>query len=401
MDRWYTRVWNAMNSSSESSQRRLLLAGSFIVMLFLLALGGFRVSTVEVDTMTYITAGDNFFAGVIDEARTPVYPVICHLAGFLGSAAGLYAVVLLQAVAFLASVVWLHKTARMMFPSHNLVAFIATALYAWNVGTVHYVLVIMTESLSLSAVVLMFWLIVKGMKQAFTSRDAIVLMTLYIVMLFLRPFFICFAPLLVLFYIFVRKQLSLKTVVAFWGGLAVVAAAYVGYSCAYKAQYGVFTTSCVPDINLNAQLYQAGLVDTAMWKKDSFNLVEEHANNREVLMANKGVWFRHMLDETLMSSRQLFPKMVLSHGGKMAQPLSLQISGGMLYLITLLFAIVTLVRWRRCKADVRLDVLLLFTIVVTVVTSVWGAFGIYTRLMLPCYSALCLVLGRFFSRFKE
>lgn len=389
-------MWNTMNSSSERAQRRLLLAGSLFVMLVLLVLGGFRVSTVEVDTMTYITAGDNFFAGRIDEARTPVYPVICHLAGYLG-AASLHAVVLLQCVVFMLSVVWMHKTSRLVFDHSPLVAFVSTALYAWNVGTVHYALVIMTESLSLSAVVFMFWLIVKGLKRSLGVRDAVLLMTLYLVMLFLRPFFICFAPLLVVFYVFVFKKISRGASVAFWGGIAVVIAAYVGYSSAYKAQYGVFTTSCVPDINLNAQLYQAGLVDTAMWKMDEFDLAAEHAHNREVLMAGKWVWLRHMLDETLMSSRQLFPKMVLSHGGKMAQPLSLQISGGMLYLITIVFAVVTWVRWRRNKADVRLDVLLLFTVAVTVVTSVWGAFGIYTRLMLPCYSALCLVLGRLFT----
>lgn len=400
MERLCSRMWNTMNSSNDNAQRRLLLIGSIIVMLVLLVLGGFKVSTVEVDTRTYLEAGDVIFSGRIDEARTPVYPVICHLAGFFG-AAGLYAVVLVQMLVFLLSVVWMHKTARLIFQQNNLVTFIVSALYAWNVGTVHYVLVIMTESLSLSAVVLMFWLIVKGIKQSLNVIDTAVLMALYLVMLFLRPFFICFVPLLVLFYIFIVRRVSRNVSITFWGGIAVVIAAYVGYSCAFKSQYGVFTTSCVPDINLNAQLYEAGLVDTAMWKKDTFDLVEEHAQNREVLMANKGIWFRHMLDESLMSSRQLFPKMVLSHGGKMAQPLMLQVSGGMLYLITLVFTVVTWVRWRRYKADVRLDILLIFTILVTVVTSVWGAFGTYTRLMLPCYSALCLVLGRFFSLFRD
>lgn len=399
MEKLCSRMWNTMNSSSELAQRRLLLTGSIAVLLFLFVLGGFNVSTVEIDTMTYITAGDNIFAGHIDEARTPVYPVICHLCGYFG-AAGMHVVVLLQSLVFLLSVVWLHKTARLVFQHSNLVAFISTALYAWNVGTVHYALTIMTESLSLSAVIFMFWFFAKGIRRSFTIVDALILMALYLVMLFLRPFFICFAPLLVLFYMFVFKKISLGASVAFWGGIALVSIAYVGYSSAYKSQYGVFTTSSVPDINLNAQLYEAGLVDTALWKKDVFDLVEEHTQNREVLMANKWVWFRHMLDESLMSSRQLFPKMVLSHGGKMAQPLSLQLSGGMLYLITIVFAVITCVRWRR-KADVRLDVLLLITIVVTVVTSVWGAFGVYTRLMLPCYSALCLVLGRFFSLFKD
>lgn len=394
------KLWQVMNTASDNKRLRVLQAGSVLVMLFLLVLGGFHISTVPVDSDTYIHAGERFFAGDIDQARTPVYPVICHLALYLGNA-GMYLIALLQAVVFVVSVKWLYKTAQMIFSEHNVVAFIVVALYAWNIAVVHYVLMIMTESLSLSCVVLLFMLIVKGIKEKFTVKDALVMTSLYVVMLFLRPFFICFAPLLVLYFIFARKNFGRGAIVSFWAGLAIVAACYVGYCAAFNARYGVFTTSSVPDINLNAQLYEAGLLESPIWEADTVVMVRDHALNREVLMANRKAWFVHMCDESLMSARQLYPKIVLSHGGKMCQPLSLQISAGMLYLITLVFAIVTFVRWHRFKADVRIETLMLLTIIVTVVTSVWGAFGIYTRLMLPCYTALCIVLGYFFARFNR
>ena len=392
-------LWQVMNTASDNKRLRVLQAGSVLVMLFLFVLGGFNISTVPVDSDTYIHAGERFFAGDIDQARTPVYPVICHLALCLGNA-GMYLIALLQAVVFILSIKWLYKTAQMIFTEHNVVTFIVVALYAWNIAVVHYVLMIMTESLSLSCVVLLFMLIVKGIKEKFTIKDALIMTSLYVVMLFLRPFFICFAPLLVLYFIFARKNFNRGAIATFWAGLAIVGACYVGYCAAFNARYGVFTTSSVPDINLNAQLYEAGLLESPIWEADTVVMVRDHALNREVLMANRKAWFVHMCEESLLSARQLYPKIVLSHGGMMCQPLSLQISAGMLYLITLAFAIVTFVRWRRFKADVRIETLMLLSIIVTVVTSVWGAFGIYTRLMLPCYTALCIVLGYFFARFK-
>ena len=392
-------LWQVMNTASDNKRLRVLQAGSVLVMLFLFVLGGFHISTVPVDSDTYIHAGERFFAGDIDQARTPVYPVICHLALCLGNA-GMYLIALLQAVVFILSIKWLYKTAQMIFTEHNVVTFIVVALYAWNIAVVHYVLMIMTESLSLSCVVLLFMLIVKGIKEKFTIKDALIMTSLYVVMLFLRPFFICFAPLLVLYFIFARKNFDRGAIATFWAGLAIVGACYVGYCAAFNARYGVFTTSSVPDINLNAQLYEAGLLESPIWEADTVVMVRDHALNREVLMANRKAWFVHMCEESLLSARQLYPKIVLSHGGMMCQPLSLQISAGMLYLITLAFAIVTFVRWRRFKADVRIETLMLLSIIVTVVTSVWGAFGIYTRLMLPCYTALCIVLGYFFARFK-
>lgn len=392
-------LWQVMNTASDNKRLRVLQAGSVLVMLFLFVLGGFHISTVPVDSDTYIHAGERFFAGDIDQARTPVYPVICHLALCLGNA-GMYLIALLQAVVFILSIKWLYKTAQMIFTEHNVVTFIVVALYAWNIAVVHYVLMIMTESLSLSCVVLLFMLIVKGIKGKFTIKDALIMTSLYVVMLFLRPFFICFAPLLVLYFIFARKNFDRGAIATFWAGLAIVGACYVGYCAAFNARYGVFTTSSVPDINLNAQLYEAGLLESPIWEADTVVMVRDHALNREVLMANRKAWFVHMCEESLLSARQLYPKIVLSHGGMMCQPLSLQISAGMLYLITLAFAIVTFVRWRRFKADVRIETLMLLSIIVTVVTSVWGAFGIYTRLMLPCYTALCIVLGYFFARFK-
>lgn len=392
-------LWQVMNTASDNKRLRVLQAGSVLVMLFLFVLGGFHISTVPVDSDTYIHAGERFFAGDIDQARTPVYPVICHLALCLGNA-GMYLIALLQAVVFILSIKWLYKTAQMIFTEHNVVTFIVVGLYAWNIAVVHYVLMIMTESLSLSCVVLLFMLIVKGIKEKFTIKDALIMTSLYVVMLFLRPFFICFAPLLVLYFIFARKNFGRGAIATFWAGLAIVGACYVGYCTAFNARYGVFTTSSVPDINLNAQLYEAGLLESPIWEADTVVMVRDHALNREVLMANRKAWFVHMCEESLLSARQLYPKIVLSHGGMMCQPLSLQISAGMLYLITLAFAIVTFVRWRRFKADVRIETLMLLSIIVTVVTSVWGAFGIYTRLMLPCYTALCIVLGYFFARFK-
>lgn len=400
MDKFFMNIWRTMNSSDERAQRRLLLMGSVIVMLVLMILGGFKVSEVPIDTETYIAAGNNFFSGVIDVARTPVYPVICHLAGYLG-AAGLHVVVLLQMAVFLLTVIIFHKTMRLMFSHSNLLPFVLTALYAWNVGTIHYTLCIMTESLSLSAVVLMFWYFVKGFKQSLTVKDAVILMCLYVVMLFLRPFFICFAPLLVLYYLLVLRKAAHSVSVVFWAGMVVTIAAYVGYCCAFKSQYGVFTTSCVPDINLSKQLYEAGLVDTTLADKDTFDLLEEHTINREVLKAKKKEWFVHMVKESSLSTRQLFPKMILSHGGNFAQPLMLQIPVGLMYMLTVAFAMITWVRWRNHKTDVRLDVIVLCTLAGIFVTSVWGAFGTYTRHMLPCYPALCIMFGRLSTFFSN
>lgn len=398
MNDFALKIWNTMNSTCEKSQLRLLVMGSGLLILFIFAVGGFHVSTVPVDTDTYFNAGENFANGKIDIARTPVYPLVCQFATLFGSACS-YVIVLIQSIVFLYSIKWLYKTARLIFEKHPLVTFVVTALYAWNLAVAQYTLVIMSESLSLSCVALMFLIVVRGIKVGMTTRNSLLLMALYVVMLFLRPFFICFAPLLLLFFVFAYKNFTRRAIIAFWAGMVIVGGAYLGYCSVYKSHYGVFTTSCVPDINLNAQLYEAGLVDTPLWKIDVYDLKVEHDHNREVLLQNRGVWFRHMVDESLLSGRQLFPKIVLSHGGKTLQPLSLQISAGMLYLLTLVFSVITFVRWRR-GADVRIETLMALTIAGTVFTSVWGAFGVYTRLMLPCYTALCLVLGYFFTRFK-
>ncbi|MBQ0115006.1 MAG: hypothetical protein KBT10_03955 [Bacteroidales bacterium] len=392
----FVNISNAIKSQDRKAQLRLLLWGSIVVFLVLLALGRFHVSHVDIDTDTYITAGKNYFAGIMDRERTPVYPVIYHMACLFGNTVGEYIIVLLQELVFLCSVVFLYRAVRMVFPERNITTFIVVALYAWNPAIVQYQLLIMTESLALSASALLLYLMCKGILQQFTLRNAVALAVLYLFMLFLRPFFICFAPLLVLFYLFARKHMALPATGVFWAGIAITFVAYLGYCGMFQRQYGVFTTSSVADINLNAQLYESGITPDAIWKADTFDLKQEHDHNRRLLMGHKGIWFKHMVSETFLSGRQLYPSINLQYGGKVSQMFSWQVPLAGLYIATLLFVLIAIYRWRKGH-DMRLELMVAMIILTTAFTAVWGAFSSYSRLVLPCYPCACLMVGYYAS----
>ena len=380
-------------------QLNLLYFFATFVFLFIAILARFHVSICEPDTMTYFDSGEIWAKGIIDKVRTPVYPIICHLSTYLGPFS-LWTIVLLQFFVFCLSIKWLFNTLRLIFPDKHLTMFVSTALYAVNPAIVQNALSIMTESLSLSMTVLLLFIIVKGIKQKFAAKDVAGISVLYVVMLLIRPFFICFAPILVLFLFWINRTSTWRTIVASAIGVVLVGGVYLGYCYAYKQKYGVFTTTCVSVINFDAQLYEAGLIESPVYKLDNFDVVL--ANNRivETRNAHFMTWVKHEIKETMLSGRQRFPLASLQYGGILIQLFVLQVPLSVVYLLTLIFGCWKFWQLIKYRSDVRIEAILFLIVVATVFTSVWGAFSNYSRLILPAYPCVCIIIAYFAQALK-
>src|SRR5574344_1672603 len=107
------------------------------------------------DTVTYFRAGEIYFDGMMDPFRTPIYPVICHIAHLLSPIYQNQLVVIAQSFIFLFSIPFFFRLCRMIIVNKKL-SFVCTLLYSCNPFIVCYTKAIITESIATSLFIM--WL---------------------------------------------------------------------------------------------------------------------------------------------------------------------------------------------------------------------------------------------------
>ncbi len=147
----------------------------------------FGVST-NYDSASYWTAWQSLTSGNLDLYRTPVYPLLLGGASCLFGTHAITAIILCQMVIFECSV-FCFWSLTSLFTSSRKAMFCISAIYALAPGISTYTLCVLTESLSISGIVVLLW-ILHRFYQTPCAVDAIFVVVLVVSLIFLRPVFL-------------------------------------------------------------------------------------------------------------------------------------------------------------------------------------------------------------------
>ena len=170
----------------------LLTRAAICIYIAEMLANGFRIGTSP-DTASYYRAGARLFEGEIDFIRTPVMPAVCHTARLLLGEWNPYGISVFLFAVFLVSAIYFYKTTT------YIMRLISTALYACNPAVISWCIEdIGTESLALSGVVFLCFLTCKSIYTKPTPTLSFLTCGLMFLLIMLRPFFICFVPVVLL-----------------------------------------------------------------------------------------------------------------------------------------------------------------------------------------------------------
>jgi len=221
----------------------------------------------EYDSDSYVAVASVLSEGEFDCFRTPGYPGIILLAEFLFGSCYAWAVVIFQQIVFLISIVLLWDMA-VMYIGNCRVANVVSVVYLFLPVVLHHdnACALLTESLGVSSVILLFWLsfryfkLLRGrssmglssfpLKLCFVYLGLITLILLWCVAL--RPGYIYLLPLYFLFWGYicvVKRGVYFRAAVGGFVGLFVVASVVQCYKMEMKREYGYNGLSTVTALN--------------------------------------------------------------------------------------------------------------------------------------------------------
>ena len=372
----------------------LLLAGIPVVALLYHIIAGFPMLHLIhddiIDTATYISAGEQWAHGEMAWLRTPVYPLLVYA---MRSVCGDYGVMAVQFVMFVLSAMLFHRVLELM-SEKKVVVFALAALYAWSFPIYSYVACIMTENISLAGEIVLLYLAVRAFRGEAGIKESLLMGVVMILLIFTRPYYICFLPAMFIMVWLLRRRLSLCCNIIILCGMLAAVALYAGYCKAYEEKYGIYGSSAVPVINLSYQLDKLGLIENPAYllNKADFNVKAEHDRNMAALRQHRAKWLAGELKATYTNMREQIPVGMIGHRvGLLQNLMTIHLSAGMWTLIVIAFIVASIRRGLR-GSDVRLQAVLAILYISGLLTAIWGSFSYECgRLMLPCYPILLMI----------
>ena len=361
------------------------------------------------DTATYFFAGEVFARGDIDYLRTPIYPLICHAFLLIFNNYVLEALSGLNLICFLISIVYFYRTIA-LYTRRRTIKCITTVLYAWSIPMAEMNLYIMTESLSISGMVLLLYelsLIYMGR----ANKCTIVLTAttlLYLIML--RPFNVCFIPVVLLVLFFAKKLGKLKhlqtTLLAFSGITAVL----LCYCIWFKITFGIFGFSFVSKYNIfhltfrnhPEDLYNCQIFTSANIGENKYRLWiwfdSVYSNNQlnKVINDNINEYISIKMDYLKDCILLIYPDRVTTSCHTYASPIQC-VSFNIIYLLLFMLTIFTIYRWHNNKYF-QFDAIAtnILICVSCIFTAIFGSYNSdAARLAMPMFPSLCLLVGLF------
>lgn len=245
--------------TTHSNPWRILYLATFAeicVIMILRVLWG----TDSIDAKSYFIAFDTIMSGHPDIHRTPFYPL---LIGFprllLGETAGMAAVWLIQIALFLLSVGWFRELALTLIPNRK-VAFWMTAIYALYPGPVSLTCFLLTESIALSGMTGLLYLVLRAYKGS-DMRAAVGSGIPLAGLVMLRPSMIYLPFVLGLFWLSVAlSRHRLKAGLAGLAGCFLAAGLQVAYTVGINREYGIKSPSTVSVWNSYYTIREAGVI---------------------------------------------------------------------------------------------------------------------------------------------
>jgi hypothetical protein len=160
--------------------------------------------SVTSDTKTYIQARVNILDGDVDPLRTPIYPWFLKLVQWIGPTRNfLHDVFIIQALLSFASIWLFYKIALSLLKMHPLVL-AATWLYALSPAIANYDMCVLSESISIDAMLVFLFLMTNYLEKP--TRSKAFFYTLFVlVLVMLRPAFIYMYGVMILFCIGIAR----------------------------------------------------------------------------------------------------------------------------------------------------------------------------------------------------
>lgn len=185
---------------------------------------------------------EDFLRGEFTSGRTPVYPLFIRLIQWVAGNNFYYGIVLVQSILSVLSVVLFYKALKLIIKNQAVVA-LAALMYGCANAVVGWDTAILTESLALSGGVCFIYLLFKYLHQA-TNRLAIGIPCFTFVLLFLRPTFLYFLAIVLIF--FIVRRFEKPTYSSDWVGIVttVICFVFVGiYAYFFSLTHGIFSIS--------------------------------------------------------------------------------------------------------------------------------------------------------------
>lgn len=247
---------------------RVLYLLSALELTVIISFSLYRSIIGNIDTYSYYAAYDVLVSGKIDSLRTPLYPFfIGSLKSIFGYTVSKALVFILQSLIFLFSINWLGKTLDNII-SNKRVSYWFTAFYALYPGMLSTCCDEMTESLSISLISALIYLV----SQAFfhNSFKKVVLSGFICLMLWLlRPSFIPITFIMLVFWgsiwIIKRKKKKMReTALLGFCATLISLTGMIFYAMAFSKEYHKTGVSSVSTWNNYVTIREAGVIDTQL-----------------------------------------------------------------------------------------------------------------------------------------
>ena len=385
------RTWAQHTRELDDRQNlSLLIRAALCIYAIEMLANGFRIGTSP-DTASYYRAGERLFEGEIDFIRTPVMSIVCHAARLLLDDWNPYGISVFLFAVFLVSTAYLYK-ATTYITGKKQVRLISTALYACNPAVISWCIEDSgTESLALSGVAFLCFLICRAIYAKPTPTLSFLTCLLMFLLVMLRPFFICFVPVILLSIAFSWhiRQASITTkwvtVVCLTGTCALT----LLYCSSIRQHYGLFTLSQVSSVNrvIMAAPEEHDRVQQ-MWGATE-GYVEYLESIDQQIKQDKIGYLKGRCRDFLLSCPAYYPNAGFGITGTIMNRI-INVPLWFTYAFILFFTLHLRKRLKHLQ-ETLLSVLLLAFCGATVFTAYWGAYAEFPRLMMPMYPCLCLM----------
>lgn len=151
------------------------------------------------DSISYLNYNANIFLGEVNDLRTPLYPYFIKLIRLFGEQNLIQNIVIAQSIISFFTVILFYNITSSILKNRVTIC-IATLIYGISPSIINWDKCILTESLSISAIVIFISLILSYLHKPTHFKAN--LFTLYIfIMIMLRPSFIILLPITMLFWL--------------------------------------------------------------------------------------------------------------------------------------------------------------------------------------------------------
>ena len=368
------------------------------------------------DSGSYFTSGDVIASGHIDHLRTPVYPILCHFLASITAAHTYKIIVILQLLFYMSSAVPMYYAVSKLTRRKRFAA-IATACYTWSPVFGGYIDLIFTESFAISCTTYLIALltaIVLGRHKIFATIASAAFL---VFMIMLRPFFLCFAPavLIVMLYALYKSIHHKRYVVACIASIAGAGAVLFGYTAAYNKAYGSYSFTSVSELNRCLSLKKMQFIPTIEGLTYFGYATQEDISGEVIYMPYSWVWqpspqYRKMCENIYHENFIQYVKLkfieflytfLYEYTGEMnSQVLEsiFHLRLGYFYLFTFIFILTELYYLFRRRACVIMSASLALMFVGGVFTTIWGADSQFVRIMTPMLPCLFVMIPIFCTR---